>query len=606
MRQRVSTTTTQRTSKTSSSFQQQHQRHQNQHKQQQKSKQEQQYASIKIEEQCKDCKQHKQCKRCKSQKEVLSIQRKNESVNEQLARTQPQRNLQEILTNEQNELALLKNDQGAKRQQVQQLSKEPVQQQIQECGQKEPLYEHRLKQVEQNSKHTAGQQLQQRNERKEPQQIKQSSSDKYFPQPEPQNTLNRQGQTSLETQNRAFSSFQLQNYSLDRFETSHSQGSSLINNKLLSQSLQNDSLEAQDVGLSCNTNVVVECLTCFNGDDSLQLNNGPTPTISHLKQDSLGDVRSFEHHLCFDSLDGVLSPDKVNTYYCEEAKQLDKVNTCYREDEKQNVESVYLKNLNRHSLEAGVVKATNYNKTVILEQNLRHDNIHQGPQTHMAIVPPNQSKLNFLQIPHSNPYGEGSDNNAVKEDSHCKYQLEPNEEHGQDQREQEPRMSSTAIFFSMKLKQEELRKRRTNRLLVLIAVVFAASWMPLNLANIMADFSFESVQSFDARIGNLLFPICHLLVLCSACVNPVLYGWLNDNFRREFVRLLCCLRLAVVLKRICWCRCFHRWCYCGECDKMKSMAMDRRTPMTIELTYKPSLIGKAHDPRLEKSFIMAS
>jgi hypothetical protein len=39
--------------------------------------------------------------------------------------------------------------------------------------------------------------------------------------------------------------------------------------------------------------------------------------------------------------------------------------------------------------------------------------------------------------------------------------------------------------------------------------------------------------------GNLAFPICHMLVLCSACFNPLLYGWLNDNFRREFIKVLC-------------------------------------------------------------------
>jgi len=38
----------------------------------------------------------------------------------------------------------------------------------------------------------------------------------------------------------------------------------------------------------------------------------------------------------------------------------------------------------------------------------------------------------------------------------------------------------------------------------------------------------------------MAIPICHLLVLGSACFNPLLYGWLNDNFRREFIKALCC------------------------------------------------------------------
>jgi len=34
---------------------------------------------------------------------------------------------------------------------------------------------------------------------------------------------------------------------------------------------------------------------------------------------------------------------------------------------------------------------------------------------------------------------------------------------------------------------EAIRKRKTNRLLVMIAVIFAASWMPLNISNLLVD-----------------------------------------------------------------------------------------------------------------------
>jgi hypothetical protein len=28
----------------------------------------------------------------------------------------------------------------------------------------------------------------------------------------------------------------------------------------------------------------------------------------------------------------------------------------------------------------------------------------------------------------------------------------------------------------------------------------------------------------------------------KACSNPLLYGWLNDNFRKEFNEILCCIK----------------------------------------------------------------
>ena len=80
------------------------------------------------------------------------------------------------------------------------------------------------------------------------------------------------------------------------------------------------------------------------------------------------------------------------------------------------------------------------------------------------------------------------------------------------------------------------RKRRTNLLLLMIAIVFACAWMPLNIFNIIADFNQDVLQSIDTK--NIVFPVCHLLVLSSACSNPVIYGWLNDNFRREFLKVL--------------------------------------------------------------------
>ena len=85
----------------------------------------------------------------------------------------------------------------------------------------------------------------------------------------------------------------------------------------------------------------------------------------------------------------------------------------------------------------------------------------------------------------------------------------------------------------------QARKRRTNILLAMIAIVFALSWMPLNILNILVEFLFQWFR--DSNVDtNLLFVICHILVLSSACTNPVLYGWLNENFRKEFLNVLKC------------------------------------------------------------------
>lgn len=95
------------------------------------------------------------------------------------------------------------------------------------------------------------------------------------------------------------------------------------------------------------------------------------------------------------------------------------------------------------------------------------------------------------------------------------------------------------------------RERKTNRLLMMIALVFAGSWMPLNIINIIADLNPDLITNFDET--GVVFAVCHLLVLGSACANPVLYGWLNENFRREFKRILCVQCKTPSVKLCCGC-----------------------------------------------------
>ncbi|XP_017130917.1 neuropeptide F receptor isoform X3 [Drosophila elegans] len=71
------------------------------------------------------------------------------------------------------------------------------------------------------------------------------------------------------------------------------------------------------------------------------------------------------------------------------------------------------------------------------------------------------------------------------------------------------------------------RMKRTNCLLISIAIIFGVSWLPLNFFNLYADMERSPVtQNMLVR-----YAICHMIGMSSACSNPLLYGWLNDNFR---------------------------------------------------------------------------
>lgn len=78
-------------------------------------------------------------------------------------------------------------------------------------------------------------------------------------------------------------------------------------------------------------------------------------------------------------------------------------------------------------------------------------------------------------------------------------------------------------------RKEDKRMRRTNALLVAIALIFCVSWLPLNVFNVVVDLHNPFTDNQNMLVA---YAICHMIGMSSACSNPLLYGWLNDNFRK--------------------------------------------------------------------------
>lgn len=89
--------------------------------------------------------------------------------------------------------------------------------------------------------------------------------------------------------------------------------------------------------------------------------------------------------------------------------------------------------------------------------------------------------------------------------------------------------------------RELKRQRRNMLLLTAIAVSFAISWLPLTVLNTLADYDY---RLFLNRNFNQAYAYCLLVAMCSACLNPVIYGWFNTNFRKTFLQVICSMRPA--------------------------------------------------------------
>ncbi|XP_058813147.1 neuropeptide F receptor isoform X2 [Topomyia yanbarensis] len=95
--------------------------------------------------------------------------------------------------------------------------------------------------------------------------------------------------------------------------------------------------------------------------------------------------------------------------------------------------------------------------------------------------------------------------------------------------------ASTKDGLPVRERERGRRMQRTNYLLISIALIFGISWLPLNLFNLFADLYLDGITQ-EIMVA---YAICHMMGMSSACSNPLLYGWLNDNFRKEFNELLC-------------------------------------------------------------------
>ncbi|XP_037320702.2 neuropeptide Y receptor type 1-like [Pungitius pungitius] len=85
--------------------------------------------------------------------------------------------------------------------------------------------------------------------------------------------------------------------------------------------------------------------------------------------------------------------------------------------------------------------------------------------------------------------------------------------------------------------------RRINVMLVALITAFALCWLPLTIFNVVSDWNQEALPICH---HNLLFSLCHLLAMSSTCINPIIYGFLNSNFRQEVRELLLHCRCSPV------------------------------------------------------------
>ncbi|NP_001082858.2 neuropeptide FF receptor 1 like 3 [Danio rerio] len=77
------------------------------------------------------------------------------------------------------------------------------------------------------------------------------------------------------------------------------------------------------------------------------------------------------------------------------------------------------------------------------------------------------------------------------------------------------------------------RKIRVVKMLIMVALLFMLSWLPLWTLMMLTDYGHPDNDSLEI-LTSYIFPLSHWLAFSNSSVNPIIYGYFNENFKRGF------------------------------------------------------------------------
>ncbi|XP_065363548.1 allatostatin-A receptor [Calliphora vicina] len=79
-------------------------------------------------------------------------------------------------------------------------------------------------------------------------------------------------------------------------------------------------------------------------------------------------------------------------------------------------------------------------------------------------------------------------------------------------------------------------KRRVTRMVVVVVLAFAICWLPIHVILVLKAFNLYG----SSHVTVIIQIISHVLAYTNSCINPILYAFLSDNFRKAFRKIVWC------------------------------------------------------------------
>uniref|UniRef100_A0ABM0GRM4 G-protein coupled receptor 54-like n=1 Tax=Saccoglossus kowalevskii TaxID=10224 RepID=A0ABM0GRM4_SACKO len=102
--------------------------------------------------------------------------------------------------------------------------------------------------------------------------------------------------------------------------------------------------------------------------------------------------------------------------------------------------------------------------------------------------------------------------------------------------------NSSLLFSTTQSKRQQARQRqkiRKTRMVCVVIFIFAICWLPVHIMNIWTRVDKHYPDNMVAY-GFQLFGNC--ISYANSCVNPIIYAFMSDNFRRRFQEVFSCCR----------------------------------------------------------------
>ncbi|VDK43835.1 unnamed protein product [Anisakis simplex] len=102
-----------------------------------------------------------------------------------------------------------------------------------------------------------------------------------------------------------------------------------------------------------------------------------------------------------------------------------------------------------------------------------------------------------------------------------------------------PGRGAEGMRASIRSRPETVRaKKKITRLVLCVVVIWAFCWLPLNICFMFSGVVYpETLVMKGGKLMVIIQILSQVLAYTNSCLNPILYAFLSDNFRKGFTRI---------------------------------------------------------------------